>query len=292
MSEAEYLTSAVDPLWSTTGNANFEALTLAQAGGGDAADVAIRLFGQPFSVPLPDDVLFHSGTQWLTRYDDGLWNSWSQIDYATATDVAVLESSITDGLTDDRFTSGVRVESTVGDGVKIVTLNYPATEAAAEEGWSTMTVSIGPELDGLDPTGRNAVTVRWEQNVEELNDIGITTFLRGWLAELPIPEDLEVAEFHASIYNLASTNLSIEVNFSADADRFEKLATYFAEERIEGALVLEGYTLSEDLSSIDEIDFGFFPTLADNDLTVEISRDLTDPSAPMNIRLGIDLVDD
>jgi hypothetical protein len=45
------------------------------------------------------------------------------------------------------------------------------------------------------------------------------------------------------------------------------------------------------MSVINELDFGFFPMLADNDLTVEITRDLVDSSAPMNIRLGISFDD-
>ena len=286
VTELDYLTASVVPLWSTTANDDFAGLKLAQTGGGDAADVATRLFGQPFDVPLPEDVLFFSGTQWITKYD-GLWNSWSQVDYATMIDVVELENAITKGFADDRFMPGVRVESELGDGIKIVTLNFPATDAAIEQGWETMTISVGPELTGLDPTGRNAITVRWEQNVVTINEIPVTPFLRGWLSELPIPEDIDVAEFQASIYNLSTTTLDIEVNFTTSADRFDELADFFAEERISGALVLEGYTLPPDMTIIDELDFGFFPMLADNDLTVEITRDLADSSAPMNIRLGI-----
>ena len=291
LSELEYLTAPVDPLWSTTANEDFAGLKLAQTGGGDTVDVATRMFGQPFDVPLPDDVMFFSGTQWITKSEDGIWNSWSQIDYATMGELGALESAVTAGFKDANYTPGVRVESIVGDGVKIVTLNFPATDDAAAQGWETMTISIGPELDGLDPTGRNAITVRWEQNVEKLNDIPVTPFLRGWLSELPIPEDVDVAEFHASTYNLSTTTLDIEANFTTSADRFDDLAEFFAEERISGALVIEGYTLPPDLSVIDELDFGFFPKLADNDLTVEITRDLADSSAPMNIRLGVSFDD-
>jgi hypothetical protein len=291
VSELEYLTSSVDPLWSTTANDDFAGLKLAQTGGGDVADVATRMFGQPFDVPLPDDVLFFSGMQWITKSDDGLWNSWSQIDYASMGEVGTLEAAVTSGFKDANYTPGVRVESFVGDGLKIVTLNFPATDEASAAGWETMTISIGPELDGLDPTGRNAISVRWEQNVKSLNEIAITPFSRGWLSELPIPDDINVAEFHASIYNLDSTSFSVEANFTTDAKRFDDLAKFFAQERTSGALVLEAYTLPDDLSTVDELDFGFFPTLAGNDLTVEITRDLADSSAPMNIRLGISLDD-
>ena len=291
ISELEYLTSSVDPLWSSTANDDFAGLKLAQTGGGDAVDVATRMFGQPVDVPLPDDVLFFSGNQWITKADDGIWNSWSQIDYATMGEVGALEAAVTSSFKDANYTPGVRVESIVGDGVKIVTLNFPATDEAAAQGWETMTISIGPELKGLDPTGRNAITVRWEQNVETLNEIPVTPFLRGWLSELPVPEDIDVAEFQASVYNLSTTTLSLEAKFTTSADRFDELAKFFAEERTSGALVLEAYTLPDDLSAIGELDFGFFPTLADNDLTVEITRDLNDSSAPMNIRLGISFDD-
>lgn len=289
ISELEYLTGAVDPLWSTTANDDFAGLKLAQTGDGDTVDVATRMFGQPFEVPLPDDVMFFSGMQWITKSEDGLWNSWSQIDYASLGEVGALEDAVTAGFKDANYTSGVRVESTVGDGVQIVTLNFPATEDAAAQGWETMTISIGPELNGLDPTGRNAITVRWEQNVETLNQIPVTPFLRGWLGELPIPENVDVAEFHASTYNLSTTSLDIEANFTTSADRFDELADFFAEERMSGALVIEGYTLPPDMSIVDELDFGFFPMLAGNDLTVEITRDLEDASAPMNIRLGVSM---
>ena len=291
VSELEYLTAAVDPVWSSTANDDVAGLKLAQTGGGDAVDVATRMFGQPFDVPLPDDVLFFSGTHWITKSDDGTWNSWSQIDYATMVDVETLEAAVNSDFKDANYVPGVRVESIVGDGVKIVTLNFPTTEDASAQGFETMTISIGPELDGLDPTGRNAITVRWEQNVEILNEIPVTPFLRGWLSELPIPEDIDVAEFHASIYNLSTTTLDIEANFTTSADRFDELADFFAEERISGALVLEGYTLPPDMTIINELDFGFFPMLADNDLTVEITRDLDDSSAPMNIRLGVSFDD-
>ena len=291
VSELEYLTAAVDPLWSSTANDDFAGLKLAQAGGGDAVDVATRMFGQPIDVPLPDDVLFFSGTHWITKSDDGTWNSWSQIDYATMIDVETLEAAVNSDFEDANYVPGVRVESTVGDGVKIVTLNFPATEDASAQGFETMTISIGPELKGLDLTGRNAITVRWEQNVETFNEIPVTPFLRGWLSELPIPEAIDVAEFHASTYNLSTTTLDIEANFTTSAERFDELADFFAEERINGALVLEGYTLPPDMSVINELDFGFFPMLADNDLTVEITRDLDDSSAPMNIRLGVSFDD-
>jgi hypothetical protein len=289
LSELEYLTASVDPLWSTTANDDFAGMTLAQTAGGDTIDVATRMFGQPFDVPLPDDVMFFSGTHWITKSDDGTWNSWSQIDYATMVDVETLEAAVNSDFKDANYVPGVRVESIVGDGVKIVSLNFPATEDASAQGWETMTISIGPELDGLDPTGRNAVTVRWEQNVETLNEILVTPFLRGWLSELPIPKDVDVAEFHATTYNLSTTTLDIEASFTTSADRFDELADFFAEERISGALVLEGYTLPPDMSIINELDFGFFPMLADNDLTVEITRDLDDSSAPMNIRLGVSM---
>jgi len=291
VSELEYLTSSVDPLWSTTANDDFVSLKLAQTGGGDAVDVATRLFGQSFDVPLPDDAMFYSGNQWISKSDDGLWNSWSQIDYATMGEVGAIEAAVTAGFKNSKYTAGVRVESEIGEGIKIVTLNFPATAEAEALGWETMSISIGPELDGLDPTGRNAITVRWEQNVETLNEIPVTPFLRGWLGELPIPEDIDVAEFQASVYNLSTTTLSIEAKFTTSADRFDDLARFFAEERTSGALVLEQYTLPDDLSTVDELDFGFFPKLADNDLTVEITRDLADSSAPMNIRLGISFDD-
>jgi hypothetical protein len=291
LSELEYLTAPVDPLWSTTANDDFAGMTLAQTAGGDTIDVATRMFGQPFDVPLPEDVMFFSGAQWITKSDDGTWNSWSQIDYATMVGVEVLEAAVNSDFKDPNYVPGVRVESIVGDGVKIVSLNFPATEDASAQGWETMTISIGPELDGLDPTGRNAITVRWEQNVETLNEISVTPFLRGWLSELPIPEDVDVAEFHASTYNLSTITLDIEANFTTSADRFDELAEFFAEERISGALVLEGYTLPPDMSIINELDFGFFPMLADNDLTVEITRDLDNSSAPMNIRLGVSFDD-
>jgi hypothetical protein len=289
LSELEYLTSSVNPLWSTTANDDFAGMTLAQTAGGDAIDVATRMFGQPFDVPLPEDVMFFSGAQWITKSDDGTWNSWSQIDYATMVGVEEIEAAMNSDFKDANYVPGVRVESIVGDGVKIVSLNFPATEDASAQGWETMTISIGPELDGLDPTGRNAVTVRWEQNVETLNEIPVTPFLRGWLSELPIPEDVDVAEFHATMYNLSTSTLDIEANFTTSTDRFDELADFFAEERISGALVLEGYTLPPDMSIINELDFGFFPMLANNDLTVEITRDLDDSSAPMNIRLGVSM---
>ena len=289
ISELEYLTASVDPLWSSTANDDFAGLKLAQTGGGDAVDVATRMFGQPFDVPLPDDVLFFSGNQWITKADDGIWNSWSQIDYATMGEVGALEAAVTSGFKDANYTPGVRVESIVGDGVKIVTLNFPATDEAATQGWETMTISIGPELNGLDPTGRNAITVRWEQNVLTLNEIPVTPFLRGWLGELPIPEDVDVAEFHGSTFNLSSTTLNIEAKFTTSAKRFDDLAKFFAEDRTSGALVLEAYGLPDNLSTVGELDFGFFPTLADNDLTVEITRDLEDAAAPMNIRLGVSM---
>ena len=91
LSELDYLTAAVDPLWSTTANDDFAGMTLAQTAGGDAIDVATRMFGQPFDVPLPEDVMFFSGAQWITKSDDGTWNSWSQIDYATMVGVEELE---------------------------------------------------------------------------------------------------------------------------------------------------------------------------------------------------------
>ena len=240
LSELEYLTASVDPLWSTTANDDFAGMTLAQTAGGDAIDVATRLFGQPFDVPLPEDVMFFSGAQWITKSDDGTWNSWSQIDYATMVGVEEIEAAVNSDFKDASYVPGVRVESIVGDGVKIVSLNFPATEDASAQGWETMTISIGPELDGLDTTGRNAVTVRWEQNVETLNEIAVTPFLRGWLSELPIPEDVDVAEFHATMYNLSTSTLDIEANFTTSADQFDELADFFAEERISGALVLEG----------------------------------------------------
>ena len=289
LSELEYLTNPVEPMWSVIGNTDFISLTKAQDTAGDSAAIGQDLFGQPFEVPTTNDALFRRGSLWITKSADDTWNAWSQVEYATMIDVASLETAVSKDFKDDRFVPGVRVESEVGDGIKVITLNFPATTEAAVQGWETMTISIGPELSGLDPTGRNAIEVRWEQNVEALNEIAIPAFLRGWLAELPIPSDIDVAEFHASTSDLETTSVNIEAKFTTNVDRFEELATYFAQERSSGQLILEQYTLPSDLSTVNEIDFGFFPKLADNDLTVEISRDLANTSAPMSIRLGIDI---
>lgn len=273
---------APDP-WSDTAADDLGAVLAAADGSGDVVDVIERLFGNPIDVPLPADGALTVALVTAERVGDTWELSW-QFTVASPASPAELQAAAIEGFVDDRFEVGVLVTSTLDSGV-FVTQNYPATEAADADGWATLSITIGPETDFGTATGRNHVAVSAERTIPVegmADDPGLTWFVQGWLAEMPVADGLQLVKVRADLVSMSTTGVWLDAQYAPDdgAPTFDELVAFYAQEFVDGALSIDASSPPTDLSATDRFSAGFFPTLAGYDLFLNVERDLAKPAEP------------
>ena len=170
--------------WSDTADANFTTVKNAFAGTGSIDDVA-TLFGVPVAVPQPSDAsLDHARYSLVANESGGAEESWSLWSLSTSS-AADIESAFTSSFKSDDFTPGPRSENEFA-GLTTASINYTPTPTGEAGGWVYMTVTIGPDTDGLTPTGKSFLRVDLTRILAAMPEPAQTpAFATGWLAEVP-----------------------------------------------------------------------------------------------------------
>ena len=268
-----------DP-WSVTAADDLAALLAAREGTG-TVDVFRDLFGLPVEIEWPADAALTDTMVDVQPAGDGTWSVRLSLAAATMETPEALEATLS-GFADERFAFASRVVSTLDSGVW-VNLNYSGSAAGEADGWDYLAISIGPETSFGSGTGRNEVTLIVERLLPAY-PADLAWFLVGWIDEMPVAEGLEQSTISAFS---TDRGVWLETEFTAPADQFEDLVAFYAQDHSGGALDLSDSSMPDDLSTIDRLVAGFFPTLAGYVIWVTVERDLADPDAGVTVALEV-----
>lgn len=274
--------------WSDTADANFDAVRAAFGGSGPVADVA-ALFGVPVQVPQPNDAVLDHARYGLVVGESGnaeeSWSLWS----TTTESPAAVEAAFTSGFSSDAFTPGQRSENDFA-GLTIATLNYTPTNAGQSAGWVYMTVSIGPDSDGVTPTGRTFLRVDLTRVLEALPEPNqLPGFAAGWLAEVPVADGLALAELSAEAGTQPVERVWMSARYTAPQDQFPGLVSFYGGDHTAGALAYPQSAMPEGIDDLEYFQHDGNPTLAGHPVTVSVDRYLPEPDFPAAVNLGVKL---
>lgn len=274
--------------WSDTADANFDVVRAAIAGSGPVADVA-ALFGVPVQVPQPDDAALDHARYSLVAGEEGTveesWSLWSN----TAAAPSDVEAAFTSGFSSDAFTPGQRTENEFA-GLVSATINYSATEAGLAAGWVYMSVSIGPDSDGITPTGRTFLRVDLTRVLSAVPDADqLPAFATGWLAEMPAADGLALAELSAEAGTQPFDRVWMNARYTAPQDQFPGLISFYGADHSAGALVYPQSTMPEGIDEVEYFQHEGSPTLGGHAVTVAVDRYLAEPDFPAAVNLGVKL---
>lgn len=262
----------------------------ATAGEGNEIEIAQRWFGLPVAVAVPDDSVLSVALMRATANDSGALDARWEVHFASASGAAAeMEAAVLAGLSDPRFAQGMRVVSQLDDG-EFVTLNYSVTDAGAAEGWTSLSVSVGPETDIDGPTGRQRVAVSIERSVGSLADLGLPSLLTSWVAQFPpLPDGTKFSELEADLTNLSTQGIWITSRATAPTDRYPALVEYYSKDWSSGDLEYGQSATPTDLSGSDYFTAGSFPKLAGYTIAVITTRSLSNPDEPARVEYQVRL---
>lgn len=274
--------------WSTTADAEWAITKAAFTTEGGVSDVFGRQFEVPVALPLPDDALLSYARYSAVKGFDGgyeqSWSAWS----TTAGAAADVEKAFAEAFSSDLFAPGTRVESEFGD-FKMVTLNYQPTDAGTADGWSSMSVTIGPGNDGFTATGRTDLKVELSRVVGEWPSL--PPFVGGWLQEVPVAEGVEPAELSVEASTQPFERVWMNMRYEAPQDAFPAIVSYYGEAHSAGALVWEQSEMPEGIDDLEYFETTGANSLAGRPLTLSVDRYTEDTSYPANVNLGLKLQD-
>jgi hypothetical protein len=274
--------------WSATVDAEWDITKSAFTTAGGVNDVFSRQFAVPVALPLPDDALLsYARFSAVKGFDGGYEESWSAWS-TTAAAPADAEKAFAEAFSSDLFTPGTRVESEFGD-FKMVTLNYQPTDAGTADGWSSMSVTVGPENDGFNATGRTDLKVELSRVVNEWP--ALSPFVGGWLEEVPVAEGIEPAELSVEASTQPFERVWMSMRYEAPQDAFPSIISFYGEEHSAGALVWEASTMPEGIDDLEYFETTGQNSLGGRPLTLSVDRYTEDTSYPANVNLGLKLQD-
>lgn len=243
-------------------------------------------FSLPVELPTPGDVQL-SGAYLRVDELDGVVSARWDIRFASELPAADIEATVSAGIRDPRFEPGIRVVSQLKNG-DYVTLNFAPTSVGEQDGWSSMSITIGPETDLDGPTGRNELQVAVERNRATLSEFGLAPFLVAWESHMPTPpEGAAFAGFTADITKLQTNGIWLEFTYHAPQSAFDALVKFYAQDLSQGDLELRDSSMPADLSTLEYFSAGFFPKLAGFDIDVTVERRLSDPADPVAVRYRV-----
>lgn len=262
----------------------------ATAGEGNEMEIAQRWFGLPIAVAVPDDAALSVAFVRATANDTGTVDARWEIHFASASGSAAdMEAAVVAGLSDPRFAQGVRVVSQLDDG-EFVTLNYSVTDVGNDEGWTGLSVSVGPETNIDGPTGRQRVAVSVERSVASLADLGLPSLLTSWVAQFPpLPDGTKFSELDVDLTNLSKQGIWITSRATAPSDRYPALVEYYSKDWTSGDLEYGQSATPADLAGSDYFTAGSFPRLAGYTISVITTRALDNPDEPALVEYQVRL---
>lgn len=277
---AEAWSSGVDAEWALTKAAFTEE--------GRVGDVFTRQFGVPVEFPVPGDALLSYARYSAVKGFDGnyeeSWSAWS----TTAGAPAEVEGAFVAGFSSDLFAAGTRVESEFGD-FKMVTLNYQPTDTGSAAGWSSMSVTIGPENDGATATGRTDLKVELGRRVDAWPSPA--PFVGGWLDEVPVAEGIEPAELSVEASTQPFERVWMSMRYEAPQEAFPAIISFYGEEHSTGGLVWEASAMPEGIDDVEYFETTGPNSLGGRPLTLSVDRYTEDTSYPANVNLALKLQD-
>ncbi len=274
--------------WSASADAEWAITKAAFTSAGGVQDVFSRQFGVPVALPLPDDALLsYARFSAVKGFDGGYEQSWSAWS-TTAGSPADVEKAFAEAFSSDLFAPGTRVENEFGD-FKMVSLNYQPTDAGTADGWTSMSVTIGPENDGFTATGRTDLKVEISRMVGEWP--ALTPFVGGWLDEVPVADGIEPAELSVEASTQPFERVWMNMRYEAPQDAFPGIISFYGEEHSTGGLVWEASAMPEGINDVEYFETTGPNSLGGRPLTLSVDRYTEDTSYPANVNLGLKLQD-
>ena len=276
--------------WSDTADANFTTVKNAFAGTGSIDDVA-TLFGVPVAVPQPSDAsLDHARYSLVANESGGAEESWSLWSLST-TSAADIESAFTSSFKSDDFSPGQRSENEFA-GLTTASINYTPTPTGEAAGWVYMTVTIGPDTDGLTPTGKSFLRVDLTRILAAMPEPAQTpAFATGWLAEVPVADGLALAELSAEAGKQSFDRVWMDARYTAPQDQFPALVSEYGHDHSAGALVWPQSSMPEGIDDLEYFQHSEALTLAGAPVTVSVDRYIAEPDSPAAVNLSVKLQD-
>ena len=274
--------------WSSTVEAEWAVTKAAFTTEGGVGDVFGRQFEVPVAIPLPDDALLsYARYSAVKGFDSGYelsWSAWS----TTAGAPADVEKAFADGFSSDLFAPGTRVENEFGD-FKMVTLNFQPTDAGTADGWTSMSVTIGPENDGSTATGRTDLKVEVSRMVAEWPSL--PAFVGGWLAEVPVADGIEPAELSVEASTQPFERVWMSMRYEAPQEGFPAIVSYYGEDHTAGALEWPASPAPDGIDELEYFEAAGPLGLGGRPITLAVDRYTEDTSYPANVNLGLKLQD-
>lgn len=282
----DFITAREEPLWSEVVDgtyADFDSLS----GAANLNEAWATLFAWPFEVPLPDDARMSYALVEVSP-SDVEWEERFELQVVSATTVDEARALVAD-YTNDLFATGLLVESNLTDG-DFFTYNFNVTPDAEALGWYSFSITVGPETDIDGATGATEVDFSLKRYVDEVTDLDIPFFMRGWMAEAPLEPSLEFSRIYVNWSDLIEggpNTLDVEITLTADQSRWAELIGFFGRDWVQDGLVMESPYVPEDPESSDYVPMASFATLGVHGFDLIFERDLSDPTSPMKVRYGV-----
>ena len=283
----EIVTAREDQLWSEVVDgtyADFDTMS-----GADVLNEAWqRLFAWPFEVPMPEDSRQSYVVVDIAPYE-AQWGADFSLNVVSSVSVDDARALVAD-YQNDLFATGLMIESNLDDG-DFFTYNFDVTESGEAEGWNSFSITVGPETNLDGPTGLTEVEFSLDRYVDDIAELEIPFFLRGWMAESPLDEALEFTGVYAMwsvLYEGGPNTIDIDVKFEADQSRWAELLDYYGgQDWVQDGLVMESSYVPDDPSAADYVPVASFATLGVHDFDLILERDLADSSSPMRVHYGV-----
>ena len=271
--------------WSGSIEGQFARVVSAFAEPGAASGMFSELFALPVEVPLPDDALLSYARYGVVSSFEGgfeeVWSAWTTTAGGRDEVLAAFEASFSN----ESFDDVMREENDLGPYVAVI-LSYPPTAAAAEQGWSAMTVTALPEMDAtMTETGRTDLRVDLTRRVAEAPQL--STFAGGWLDEVPVADGVSLAELNVEANAQPAPRLTYSVRYESPATDYDRLVEFYAADHTGGALVYAATEPPADLSEVEWFNGDPNASLAGRPLTVNVERYLPEPDQPVAAVLGV-----
>ena len=200
-------------------------------------------------------------------------------------------AAFTSSFSSDDFAPGSRTENEFA-GLTTASINYTPTPTGEAGGWVYMTVTIGPDTDGLTPTGKSFLRVDLTRILAEMPEPAQTpAFATGWLAEVPVADGLALAELSAEAGKQPFDRVWMDARYTAPQDQFPGLVDYYNSAHTAGALTYEPGTAPEGIDELEYFQHDGSSTLADRPVTASVDRYLAEPDFPAAVNLSVKLQD-
>ena len=288
LSDFDYVTQREEPLWSDLVDTSFADLDNI-SGPVEINAAWAKLFAWPFVVPMPDDSRVSDALLDISPNEDQWYEQYA---LQVVSDLSVDDArAVVADYQNDAFTTGVMVESNLTDG-DFFTYNFEATPDAEAAGWYSFSITVGPETNIDGATGRTEVEFSLDRYVTALSDLDVAFFVRGWMAEAPLNDSLQLSEIYVNWSDLIEggpNRMNIEVTFTADQSRWVELIDYFGKDWVQDGLVLENPIVPTDPNGTDYVTLAASVPLGSHEFDLVLERDTSDTTLPMKIRYAVDV---